>query len=655
MKNRYLLLAQDYMRLADLKERAHAYRTPATVEENAARAATMTGRFPAPWRIVEIPRGFAVDDATGQQLAVFFGLADPNTARDTDFLTIDEARQMAVDFAKLPELLEQTLGRSEVATSPEDDRLAKLETNRSPQAGPETSRLPRAAQLSVITVTGSPLVKAPTTIRRSIPFEPDRRRSTRMLRPRRHPVSIRTKFMIVIAVAALPAGYFMFESSDRPFDVAVGPRSTADIPPVEFLPLREARAPAAIPPLEFLPLREAQAPAVSTNAESRIEREVETAPLQPTVPLDMKPIENGIEARPPQTLPQKEGQSFTPSQDASTCFPSASAVRQNYPGGWPSWTLKAPGHEGVRCWYPATRTTAHDHRSEMRKKETAAGVKKDDDTSVAAIVAKKDDDTSKAAAAVKLDVDSAGGSTEMAGARLMESANLAVQRESRLKDDGAEVPNGVIKPSANASETNSGAAQVIADREPAPSALSNDANFYRERGVAAYRSGDFLGAIGNFDEAIRLNPNDAQSYNIRGNVWDELGIYERALADYDEAIRIDPNNPAVFHDRAILWYRKGALDEALVDLDRAIRFSFADANIYCDRGLVWYQKGHHDRAIADFNKAIKLDPSFAAAYLNRGLILHRNKEFNAAIAAVYPAIRVDPSIFDVNRRANMRP
>src|SRR5882762_6462275 len=64
----------------------------------------------------------------------------------------DEARQMAVDFAKLPELLEQTSGRSKVATSPEDDRLAKLETNRSPQAGPETSRLLRPAQLSVITV-----------------------------------------------------------------------------------------------------------------------------------------------------------------------------------------------------------------------------------------------------------------------------------------------------------------------------------------------------------------------------------------------------------------------------------------------------------------------------------------------------------------------
>jgi hypothetical protein len=114
-------------------------------------------------------------------------------------------------------------------------------------------------------------------------------------------------------------------------DVAVAPRSKADMPPVEFLPLREAQAPAAIPSVEFLPLQAPTAAAVGTYAESRIEPEVQTAPLQPTVPLDIKPTENGIEARPPQTLPQKEEQPFAPSLDASTCFPSASAVRQPDP------------------------------------------------------------------------------------------------------------------------------------------------------------------------------------------------------------------------------------------------------------------------------------------------------------------------------------
>jgi len=64
--------------------------------------------FPGPWRVVEIPNGFAVDDATGRQLGVFYGRADPNIAGHTGFLTIDEARQLAADFAKLQEPLKRT-------------------------------------------------------------------------------------------------------------------------------------------------------------------------------------------------------------------------------------------------------------------------------------------------------------------------------------------------------------------------------------------------------------------------------------------------------------------------------------------------------------------------------------------------------------------
>jgi hypothetical protein len=67
----------------------------------------MISRFPVPWRIVELPNGFAVEDANGQQIGVFCGRADPNIAGHTGIMTLDEARQMAVDFARLPELLKQ--------------------------------------------------------------------------------------------------------------------------------------------------------------------------------------------------------------------------------------------------------------------------------------------------------------------------------------------------------------------------------------------------------------------------------------------------------------------------------------------------------------------------------------------------------------------
>jgi hypothetical protein len=65
----------------------------------------MTVRFPAPWRIVDIPSGLAVEDATGLQLRVFYSRAGPSTAGHMGFLTMDEARQLAVDFATLPKLL----------------------------------------------------------------------------------------------------------------------------------------------------------------------------------------------------------------------------------------------------------------------------------------------------------------------------------------------------------------------------------------------------------------------------------------------------------------------------------------------------------------------------------------------------------------------
>jgi hypothetical protein len=62
--------------------------------------------FPPPWRIVELPNGFAVEDATGKQIGVFYGRT-PDSAGHTGIMTMDEARQMAIDFARLPELFKR--------------------------------------------------------------------------------------------------------------------------------------------------------------------------------------------------------------------------------------------------------------------------------------------------------------------------------------------------------------------------------------------------------------------------------------------------------------------------------------------------------------------------------------------------------------------
>ena len=77
-------------------------------------------------------------------------------------------------------------------------------------------------------------------------------------------------------------------------------------------------------------------------------------------------------------------------------------------------------------------------------------------------------------------------------------------------------------------------------------------------------------AIGDFTEAIRLNPKLASAYNNRGLAYRKKSDLPRAVEDYSQAIALNPLYALAYNNRGYAYETLGRKDEAVSDFQRAL-------------------------------------------------------------------------------------
>jgi curved DNA-binding protein CbpA len=110
------------------------------------------------------------------------------------------------------------------------------------------------------------------------------------------------------------------------------------------------------------------------------------------------------------------------------------------------------------------------------------------------------------------------------------------------RPENLEAVKEAAAPSAAAAAESTDSAPVIANVPAARDFGVNDARYYRERGIQAYRSGDISLALIDLDLAIDLDPHFSDAYIDRGVVFYRMGDFNRAFADIARAKRIDDLN-----------------------------------------------------------------------------------------------------------------
>ncbi len=150
-------------------------------------------------------------------------------------------------------------------------------------------------------------------------------------------------------------------------------------------------------------------------------------------------------------------------------------------------------------------------------------------------------------------------------------------------------------------------AAATATATPAPTsnatdtrATPTDADGFKRRGAASTGRNDFVSAIADFDQAIKLDAADSENYFQRGLAHWQNRNPQLAINDLDEALKLKPNYIDALRARGSMRLARKNIIGAREDLNAAANLAPSDATLHLQIAQVFQSAGDFDDAIVRY-------------------------------------------------------
>jgi len=149
-------------------------------------------------------------------------------------------------------------------------------------------------------------------------------------------------------------------------------------------------------------------------------------------------------------------------------------------------------------------------------------------------------------------------------------------------------------------------------------------------------------AIGQYEQAVHLNPNYGPAHNNLGIALEQAGRVQEAIQHFEQTLRIKPDYAEALNNLGIAMMAQGRVQEAIGHYEQALRIQPDYASAQCNWANALFREGKATEAIGHYEQVLRIRPDFAEVHFSLGLALEQTGRAQEAAQQYEEALRIKP-------------